>query len=467
MFNSSKIFTYFIGLIIMNPVMKTNRFSQLYKNVQILIILITLVSQGQTQNRGAYSFAAPKAISLKVNSSGQGYSGAFAGGVGGISFEKTAIVAQGFQINQLKISYNKLQADGKRMELEINGKSINTNLYDWQLIPIVKYANSNSTACFTYFGELENKALADTIKKYDGHILNYHPDFENTLLGWRLADMDLMMMYNFTSDLPKVNGKYILGKGESVPDTISNNNGGYYFQQYLNSVVNDLGHMYQSYIISDYSRNIVIKLQNDSLELSGYPYYYCWRLRKFSPGFDIQKVADSISDSYTLLVKKQLENYPGINVRRLYIDSLIVLSDLYPDSFPFYESGTFIDLVGISSSDEKRRFLENFSTENLITMCIVVSAYMIANDIQMLKELSDRMSARPQMLEACNPEVWKATTNTMRYAAFYRFIKANYPEQWKRFYNQVLVLEPVPEVITPTVLYETKNKKIRDALRRY
>ena len=387
--------------------------------------------------------------------------------MGRISFEKTAIVAPGLIINQLEILYDKSQADGNRIKLEVNGKSVKTKLYDWQLIPIAKYANSKSTACFTYFGELEDKSLADTIRKYDGHILNYHPDFENTLLGWRLADMDLMMMYNFTSDLPKVNGKYILGKGESVPDTIANNNGGYFFQQYLNSIINDLGYMYQSYIISDYSRNIVINLQNDSLELSGYPYYYCWRLRRSTPGFNIQKVADSISDSYSQLVEKKLNDDPEFNVRGLYIDSLIALSDLYPDLYPFYESGTFIDLVGIRSSDDKRRFLENYSTRDLITMCVEVSSYMIANEIVMLKEFSDRMSSRPQMLEACNPEVWKATTNTMRYAAFFRFIRANFPVQWQEFYIQFSDVEPAPEVVTPTVLYESENSKIREALRSY
>ncbi|MFW6328320.1 MAG: hypothetical protein ACOC2F_08425, partial [Bacteroidota bacterium] len=238
--------------------MKTNRFSQLYKHVLIFIVAIAFVYPGQTQNRGKYSFAVPKAVSLNVSSSEEGYSGSFAEGVGGISFEKTARVAQGIEIKQLEILYDKSQADGKRMKLEINSKSIKTKLYDWQLIPIIKYANSNSTACFTYFGELENKTLADTIRKYDGHILNYHPEFENTLLGWRLADIDLLMMYNFTSDLPKVHGEYVLGNGENIPDTIANNNGGYFFQQYLNSIINDLGYMYHSYIISDYSRNIVI-----------------------------------------------------------------------------------------------------------------------------------------------------------------------------------------------------------------
>ncbi|MBT6007312.1 MAG: T9SS type A sorting domain-containing protein, partial [Prolixibacteraceae bacterium] len=393
-----------------------------------------------------------------------GYNGAYLGSVGGISFENTAVLNEGFQIDKLEILYDNSQIDGSRIELTINENKTHVKIFDWQLIPIAKYANSEYTACFTYFGDLEDEYCQNIILNNNGHILNYHPEFANTLVGWRLADMDMLILYDFTTDLPKKDNNYILGAGEQIPDVDANNTGAFNFYNYFISIENNLGYTFQSYVISDYSQVIEISTKNDSLKISGYPYYYCWRLRIDMEGFNVQEAGDSIANYYQTLLNQKLQENPGFNERGLYIDSLISLSNDYPFSYEIYSGGTFIDLVAIETEFEKRVFLEQYSTASLKSLLIDVTTYMFAYEAVLMKEFSDRMSANPEMISAWNPAVWDATVNTMRFSAFFRYIKLNFPGQWQSFLAQISLLEPKPAVITPTVIYDKGNAIIEQAL---
>jgi hypothetical protein len=76
------------------------------------------------------------------------------------------------------------------------------------LIPIVNYANSDYNAVVSLFGE---KTTEDT---YD---IVYHPAFENTLLGIRLLQADIIFFdLGETWQLPKLEGQTILGAGETL-----------------------------------------------------------------------------------------------------------------------------------------------------------------------------------------------------------------------------------------------------------
>lgn len=451
------------------------RQANLFHKIVLLLLIFSQICPVTSQNRGNFSFGIPKAPSLMItpgmsgfanagSGSGGGYSGAFVSGVGGISFDKTVVLKNGFQINSLEIQYNSSVLDGNRLELSINGNAVAYKLYDWQLLPIAKYANSKYTACFTYFGNLEDKNLETIVLDNGGNILNYHPDLANTLLGWRLADMDMLILYDFTTDLPKIDGSYVLGAGETEPDIDANNSGAYNFYNYLVSIENDLGYTFRSYVISDYSREIEVSVVNNSLNLSGDPYYYCWRLRQDAAGFNINKVGDSISSHYQTILNNELQKNPGFYERGLYIDSLISLSLKYPYSIPIYSSGTFVDLVALNTATEKENFLEQYTTNSLKEMLVDVSTYMFAYEAVLLVEFSDRMSSRPDLISAWNPAVWNATATTMRVAAFFRYVKQHYPTRWETFFQQIKNLNPEPEVITPTVIYDKGNSIIEQAL---
>jgi hypothetical protein len=96
-------------------------------------------------------------------------------------------------------------------------------------------------------------------------------------------------------------------------------------------------------------------------------------------------------------------------------------------------------------------------------MLISVAVDMVAYGIEYLEEYSDNIS-RPDLIEKANPEVWNATRMLMRYAAFFRYVKEEFPEEWTDFINQVKNLKSEPSAVTPTVMYPKGNKVIEDAL---
>lgn len=436
----------------------------------ILLVLVQFVLSVNSQPRGSFYGDHASAPGLRKNHGGGGGapSGSSAVGVGGVMFYNYAILDSALIIQNLNIEYDKSKLDGSRLRLNINNKQVGFKIYDWQLIPLAKYANSPYSACFTYFGELMDNDLEKLILENDGHILNYHPDLNNTLIGWRLADMDLLFLYEFTTDLPKVNNNYVLGKGEAQPNINANNSGLYNYLDYLTAAETNLGQSFRSYIVTDYTREIVVSLTNDSLKIGGFPYYYSWRYMYDTPGFSEQYVADSIQNHYSKLLKDKLAENPRFYERGLYIDSLISLSLKYAYDYNLYdEVSTFSELVSLNDYEAKNKFLESYTTESLRNMLYKTSKDMITYKVIYLKELSDRMSKHPEMLEAINPEVWNATIMTMRASAFFRYLKENFPNQWQTFINQISDIKPEPEVKTPTILYKTGNKIIEDAMKAY
>ncbi|MBT6006814.1 MAG: hypothetical protein HOG79_13925, partial [Prolixibacteraceae bacterium] len=157
-----------------------------------------IITSAKSQNRGSFSFASPKASFIeqradiprqKIISNSEklpsAFNQKFVSTTGGISFENIATIDSMLNIEHLNLNYYPNNSDGVRLELRINKKEVKSTIYDWQLIPIAKFVESNNTSCFTYFGRLENQDLEKLILENEGHVLNYHPDFANTLLGWR------------------------------------------------------------------------------------------------------------------------------------------------------------------------------------------------------------------------------------------------------------------------------------------
>lgn len=424
---------------------------------KILILLSILLSfLSQAQQRGNYSFASPAAMPLMNTLPMREvvHSQKVVGSVGGISYDQVAKPESTLQITSLTIEYAQNNFNGERLMLNINGKKVYTSLFDWQLIPIAKFADSESYSCFTYFGDLANQKFDQLVLDNGGHILNYHPSFSNTLLGLRLMDMDLLYMYNFTCDLPKLDNKYILGGGEIIPDINSNILGYNNFIFHINTIKKDLKQNFRSYILSDYNRSLTFSIQNDSLKLNEYPFYFCWRLKSDNPAFNPTAVRNSIILTYE---KKRTDEM-------FIIDSLIAKADLYKKYYDLYSGGTFIDLVNLSNDRQIRvDFLKRYYLSDLYNLLINISYDLEANSPEYLEEFSIRMS-NTEILKKTNPAVWDANVKVMRYAAFFRYLKLNYPVQWLAFLHELEGIVPKPEVITPTVIFDTGNSVIENAL---
>jgi hypothetical protein len=384
----------------------------------------------------------------------------FVNGVGGVSFDQVAFPEKNILIKSLNINYNSNKENGSRLILVINGKLVKVTIPDWMLVPIAKYADSPYYSCVTLFGKLNDNNLEKQVTDHKGRVINYHPALENTLLGIRLAYMDMLLGYSFTSDLPKNSyGNYILGTGEITPDVASNQNGAFNLSQSIIRIQNKYMLTFRSYIISDYSRQISFKLQHDSLLISGYPYYYCWRFNCDAKGYDINKVAKELSTKYNQKMKDAAKSSANEAKQDWLIDRLISVSEKYDNKYSFYTEGTFVDLVKLRSIPAKKQFLLKYTPESLLEMIVKTEAYMNRDSVIYLKGFSDDVSSKPELFETANPAVWNATVNTMRFAAFFRYVKANFPKAWLVFQNQIAEVDPEPRIFTPTIMYNSLNKE--------
>ncbi len=436
------------------------QFKKPKKTILLFLLLIPVLLS--IQNRGEFSLTSLSAYNvtnlnrMEIGST----SPIFLGSVGGVSFDQVAEPASGLTINSLNISYNSENPDGQRFNLSINNKIIKVNLFDWLLIPIANYANSPYYSCFTLYGNLIDKEMEDLILNNEGRIMNYHPDLENTLLGLRLFDMDVLILYNFTTDLSKENDLYILGEGETEPDLSKNINGMNTFLKYFDDIQDKLNQTHRSYVITDYTRDISFSITGDSLSISSTPYYYCWRYKEDVPGYDFNNVIQEISDSYN----NTLDNMSSGQKDKI-IEWLIITSENYEGMYNFYASGTFVDLVALGDDKEgKTTFLNQYTTESLFQLLVETEANMDAMSIIYLKNYSDEISLYPNLLRDINPAIWDATVATMRYSSFFRYIKENYLNEWNNFIGEIESVIINPEVKTPTVMYQTGNIEIENAI---
>jgi hypothetical protein len=373
--------------------------------------------------------------------------------VGGVAFDKVALPAETQKVTSLSINYLPNKADGKRLGLTINGKEINTKIYDWQLIPIARFANSSYYSCFTLFGNLTDANKEDEVLNDGGEILNYHPEFTNNLFGFRIAQLDMLILYQDCTDLPTMKGKYILGNGELTPDISSNLTGLNNFLTYANGIQSSLQMKFRSYVICDYGQDIRFDFPKDSLTLTGNPYYYCWRFRNDDPNYSSANITDSIIKDIDQIIQTKKKENPSFNERTWYIDALVEAAKTYKSGYDLYASGTFVDLLKITSTADQKNFLDKYSTSSLWQMLISVKSDMTDYSVVYLKEYSERFSARVDLLQSINPAIWDAAANLMRFGAFFRYCKDNYPDQWKSFLQQTGNINVEPKLNTPTVLY--------------
>jgi hypothetical protein len=374
--------------------------------------------------------------------------------VGGVAFELEALPADSLNVQSLAFLYDSERADGNRLSVIIDTQRIFIPLFDWQLIPIARYADSRYCACFTYFGALKNKQQEGKVIAQGGKIVNYHPAIQNTLLGLRLMQSDLLLLYNECADLPKQGGTYVLGKGESEPDLWKNRDGQNNVILTLQQIELDLQTKFRSYLISDFNQNIRFSFKNDTLSISGNPFYYCWRY-----AFEDMKETEQLNYQKTVRAQLNREMREAqsllkneFNEKNWYIDTLLVELKRYSEGYSIFSEGTVVDVLKLKSDEARRNYLNRYYTSSLGDLIIQLRYNMAMHEPIYLKEYSERLSADPERLRGMNPAVWDATTNTMRYAAFFRYCKSYFPDRWNDLLKEIAGTPVEPKVATPTVL---------------
>src|SRR5688572_15736331 len=185
----------------------------------------------------------------------------FVSKVGGIAFVGVAVPSAALEGQKVRLQYNGSADDGGRLEVTVGESKLRTALPDWMLVPIARYSGSKFDSCVSLFGP---KTTDDT---YD---IVYHEEFQNTLLGLRLLQADMLLFdIEETWQLPRFNGKVILGLGETAPGR-----GDELIGRRIAAAMENAD--FQSWVMTDQGEEIVFDADNGQLRVTGLPFYYFW-----------------------------------------------------------------------------------------------------------------------------------------------------------------------------------------------
>jgi hypothetical protein len=362
---------------------------------------------------------------LKVRSAGRSSlrSYNFVGKVGGVSFEQVAVPDAKTATQPIALAYVPNAPDGDRLKVKVGATMVAAKIPDWLLIPIVHFANSNYTAAVSLFG--------DGPEKESFFYIQYHPAFTDSLLGLRLLQADILLMdMRQNRSLPKRDGQVVLGHGEALPNGNVENDAEIAISAILRRDT------FSSWILTDTETSASFRIQDGFLEISSSPYYHFWRPDQKSIDQHQRSVNDfnnrvkaynqrasqykSHVNTYNSLVARFNANNASVKQTTLEELALAIERD---------ES----DLAGLEQDLERIR--RDVEEEVAVTP---------------VPQITVELKESPHLLEALNPAIHMAVKMTAGYAAFFRYVKLEYPEQWETFLESIADVKTRPAVNLPT-----------------
>ncbi|MDF5726759.1 MAG: hypothetical protein PUP92_01660 [Rhizonema sp. PD38] len=373
--------------------------------VFILITTFKVVAENNSWNLGKYSFDITTSQGLlteTLNCSVGLSSYDFDSRVGGIAFEAVATPEENLKNQKIELLYDHSKPDKERFAVRIGGKIYHPILPDWELFPIANYANSKSNAVVSLFGHNTTNDSYYFFTTGDIYNLTYHPAFNNTLLGLRLLQADIIPMdLGEFWQLPQFKSKTILGYGEEQ-NSVSNQDWRRPAEE-INQVFKGKNKTFQSWVFTDCGAKVKFSVKDNNLNLSGYPYYYFWNS-------DFPKYKKQLYE-----YKRQLDEYEKQG------DSLLKIGLVQQHNEIVKKHN---DLVKIVNNLRPKVFEVPTLTENL--------------------------KGKFNSFYKFNPTVYESAIRTMRYAAFFRYVKTHNNSSWQKFLKQLEIIKLEPIVQTPT-----------------
>jgi hypothetical protein len=338
----------------------------------------------------------------------------FVSKVGGVAFEVIATPEKSLKNNKVDLSYDRSKPDGKRLAVSLGGKIYHPYLPDWELVPIANYANSKYNAVVSLFGKGSNpqKGIRNII---------YHPALKDTLLGVRLLQVDtvLMDLEEFWK-LPRLNKKTILGKGENEQN-----------REPIMTEIDEILHSekFLSWVYTD--SNLVVKfgIKNDELAINNSPYYYFWD----SDNQEIKEYENQMNEYRNQIIQyeRQISKY------KKQADSLL--------SQGLIQQG----------NEVIKKHNEIVAQEEEI---LARAKKTQPPKVFKVDSLTKKIQSKNSTLYKYNPAVYNAAIQTMRFAAFFRYVKTYNNSSWQEFLKQVKTVKINPSVKTPTQWHQTKHQ---------
>ncbi|MDR2056783.1 MAG: hypothetical protein LBP83_00565 [Dysgonamonadaceae bacterium] len=310
--------------------------------------------------------------------------------------------------------------------VRIGDRELYPDLPDWQLVPIVHFANSSYQGIFTASGDTKNGDAQ----------LKYHPAFLNTLLGLRLFQAHLLIIIPETlGEIPRdENGNYILAGSEEglMPPTNL---------QAYKAIFNELKQNninINSYILTDKELNLFFDIDGDDVSFSDNPYYYF-----FKNEIDMVKIKK---------MRKEVESY--------YSDIENIAKNYLKDKYSS-ELNPRTNLKGLLKALGDNKQNEVFDPYSLYYIEGILDKLADLNQLtdeelglkfQVMDNLSSSFKRNWRLLKQYNPLVYSAVENTSHWAAFFRYIRLTNPDNWNLFLKKIetIKIEDTPVVKTPT-----------------
>lgn len=332
----------------------------------------------------------------------------FVGRVGGVSFDN-AVDLSGKSIT---LAYKRASEDGTRALMMVDGSVASLPLYDWELKPLVEYAESEYNAVVSIFGE------GDDAENY--RYIDYHPAFENTHLGLRLLQADILPLDPVIfGEVPTEGGVKVYESGESREQALNiRYAGAVVIQGILQS------EPYQSWVLTDAGDGGNVSIRQGVLEVDVEPYYYIWK--------------SNIEE-----VKVLAREYDGL------LETLRPLVSEYESAFSRYENspaGSQAEHRAKIEVQRLERVLEG-GTAKLSRLKSMIEGF--EPEVVEVAKLTAEMRAAEPVLHGVAPFVYDAVRKTAQYAALFRGVKKHHPKEWASFRNAVVQSVSIAPVETP------------------
>ncbi|MDR3266741.1 MAG: hypothetical protein LBT24_04130 [Tannerella sp.] len=345
----------------------------------------------------------------------------FHAGIGGVSFEAVAVPATGLTNQNIALDY-----EGGNLLVKIGDKVFYPKLSEWQLIPIVKFADSPYQVAFSALGDTTNNKEAQC---------KYHPAFLNSLLGLRIFQIDLLNIPGVLWDLPKDKERnYILAESENsyIPrkDSVLNVK---LYEELIGS-----GRQFTSFLFTDKYAEIIFDTEGNKLSFSGHPDYFFTK-----NNMDAEKVSG---------LREQVEYY----YQEVSENAKIFLGNQYTSDL---DPKTNLSGLRKKLDENKNKAANNpfpfYRLRDALTALDSLnklSNEQIGIKFQTLDSFSASFGKNWTLLKKYNYPVYAAMENISHWAAFFRYVKKTNPDNWAAFVEKVRQgkIFDAPEVITPT-----------------
>jgi len=375
---------------------------------------------------GPFTFAEAVAKHLDVRTSLREGLGSlrFVNQVGGVAFDGIAVEARNDTFVSVCFDYSRSRSDGERLHVIFKDRNnvehvVTASICDWELFPIALFANSTSYACATSQGQLADSVEQHRHTSRGDWILNYHPAFENTLLGLRLAQADFLAVVPEAGDLPKADGQYLLGKGEDRPNPEANRRTWDAFQRAARGIRQD----YTAYVICDHESPVTFSAVNGQLVLTGEPvwrYVYCTK---------------GVTDTVEATLRKE------VYARR---------QELFTNG---KENRTATRTDQQESARAYRQLLREYTDTYLENRrAQLIDSLSEPKRLHVLQPYSTQMTDLIRRHRDMNAEVYDALTTTMRYAAFFRWVNRISPASLRTLADASVQSDAAGKAKTPSIL---------------